>query len=309
MAGVGTTSTTAAALKQYWHKFFLKNLYDNLAFVGLTTKAKVPTGNGTTVWWVGVNKVNPVGATLSEGADPTATSSAARRVSGVLSEYGKLVKNSRLLMDTSIDGFKEQIMMDLAKDAAKLLDDTVLAKALGTGNTNVVYAKAKVHRSDVVKACTASVAEIRKTVRLLELSSVPRYPDGFYVGLIHPDVKYDLQSDSAWTNITTYRDTVKYDIPGEVGKIYGVRFATAPTIPILVNSGSANVDLYRTLVFGPGYIGQSELGGLEIIINEPGRNSELRQFNTYGYRFVMATERLHNQRCIRLETSATLGSN
>lgn len=304
---VGTTTTTASALKQYWHDFFIENLVDSLAMKGLTKRAKVSKGQGKTVWWVGIGKVDPVGASLSEGADPTARSSRATRISGTLTEYGNLIKNSRLFMDTAIDGTKEQIMKDLARDAGKTLDDSVLAKALAGGTA--LYANGKLHRSGTVKASTATIKDIRKSVRLLQLSSVPRFPDGSYVGLAHPDVVFDIQTDSAWTDIVKYRDTVKWDIMGEVGKIWGVRFAVAPTIPILTNSGSANVDLYRTLIFGPDFVGQSDLGELEVIINEPGRGSELRQFNTYGYRFVVATEVLSNQRGIRLESSASLGSN
>ena len=59
---LGTTTTTAKALKNYWHDFFIENLYDNLAMKGLTKGAKVPKGSGKTVWWVGVTKVSPVGA-------------------------------------------------------------------------------------------------------------------------------------------------------------------------------------------------------------------------------------------------------
>lgn len=272
---------------------------------GLTKRAKIGAGNGKTVFWVGINKVD-AGATLSEGADPTARSSKAFRVSGSLTEYGNLVKNSRLFMDTSIDGTREQIIEDLARDASKLVDDTVLATALAGGT--VLFAGSATHRSNIVSASTATVRDVRKAVRLLNLSSVPRFPDGFYVGLAHPDVAYDLQTDSAWTDIVKYRDTVKYDIMGEIGKIWGVRFAMAPTIPILVNTGSANVDVYRTLIFGPNFVGQSDLGDLEVIINEPGKTSELGQFNTYGYRFVMASAVLQNSRGVRLESSATLGN-
>jgi len=303
-ASIGTTTTTSDLLKQYWHDFFLENLYAAFSLKGLTTKAKVGSGNGKVVWWVGMSKVSPVGASLSEGADPNSASSTARRVSGTLTEYGKLVKNSRLFMDTAIDGTKEQIMKDLAQDAGKLLNGTLLATALG--GSNVVYAGGKVHRSDVVEACTASVAEIMKCVRLLRLSSATTFPDGKYVALAHPDVSYDLMQDTKWVDVSRYRDTVKYDIPGEVGTLYGVRFIDDPTIEILLNSGSANTDLYRTLVFGPGYLGQSELGELEIVMNEPGRNSELNMFNTYGYRFVMANNILHEARGVRLESNSTL---
>lgn len=302
----GTTSTTGSALKQYWHDFFIERLVDVLSMKGLTKRARIPAGNGTTVFWVGIAKVD-AGAALTEGADPTTRSSNAFRVSAVLKEYGNLVKNSRLFMDTAIDGTREQILSDLARDAAKLVDDTVLSKALG--GTNVVFAGTATHRSNIIKASTATVKAIRKAVRVLQLSSVPRFPDGFYVGLAHPDVIFDLQTDSAWTDIVKYRDTVKYDISGELGSIFGVRFAMAPTIPILVNTGSANVDVYRTLVFGPDYVGQSDLGDMEVIINEPGKTSELGTFNTYGYRFVMASEILKNARGVRIESSASLGSN
>jgi N4-gp56 family major capsid protein len=303
---VGTTTTTANALKNYWHDFFIDRLVDYLAMKGLTKRARIPTGNGKVVWWVGVSKVSAAGASLSEGADPTARSSAAFRVSATLTEYGNLIKNSRLFMDTAIDGTKEQIMDDLARDAAKLIDDNLLATALA--GSNVVFAGTATHRSNVISASTATIKDVRKATRALQLSSVPKFQDGFYVGLVHPDVQYDLQSDSAWQDIVRYRDTVKYDIAGEVGRIWGVRFASAPTIPILVNSASANVDIYRTLVFGPDFVGQSDLGDLEIVINEPGRASELRQFNTYGYRFVMASAILKNARGVRIESSASLGN-
>jgi len=304
---IGTTTTTAAALKNYWHDFFLENLYADLAMKGLTKTTKVSKNQGKVCWWVGVSKINPIGAALSEGQDPTARSSAASRISGTLAEYGNLIKNSRLFMDVSIDGTKEQIMKDLAKDAAKTLDDTVLAKAIA--GSNVIYSAGKLHRSAMVKAATATIKDIRKAVRLLQLSSVPRFPDGYYVGLAHPDIAYDLQSDSAWQDIVKYRDSVKYDIPNELGRIWGVRFALAPTIPILTNSGSANADLYRTMVFGPDYMGQSELGELEVVMNEPGRGTELKQYNTYGYRFVLSTERLDESRAVRIESTASLGTN
>lgn len=303
----GTTSTTANALKQYWNDFFIERLVDFLAMKGLTKRAAVPNGNGTTVFWVGISKVSAPGGAGTEGADPTTRSSAAFRVSGQLKEYVNLVKNSRLFMDTAIDGTREQIIGDLARDAAKIADDTILATALG--GSNRVFAGGATHRSNIIKASTATIKVIRNAVRLLQISSVPRFPDGYYVGLVHPDVAFDLQSDSAWLDVNRYRDTVKYDIVGEVGSLYGVRFALAPTIPILVNTGSANVDVYQTLVFGPDFIGQSDLGDLEVVINEPGKTSELGMFNTYGYRFVMAQTILQNSRGVRVESSASMGTN
>ena len=300
---VGTTSTTANALKQYWADMFIENFYAESSMKGLTKKVKVPNNGGKVVWFVNINKVSAAGATVTEGADPTARSSAASRISATLTEYANMVFNSKLFMDTAIDGVKEQILKDLSKDAARAWDDIVLAAALG--GTNKVFAGAATHRSNVISASTAAVKDVRKAVRLLQLSSTPTFSDGFYVGLVHPDVAYDIQTDTAWTDIVKYRDSVKYDIPNEVGRIWGVRFAIAPTIPVLANSGSAAVDIYRTLVFGPDYMGESELGNLSIIINEPAKTRELGGANAYGYRFVSACVRLHEAACVRIESSST----
>lgn len=301
---VGTTTTTANALKQYWADMFIENFYAASSMKGLTKKVKVPKGNGKVVWFVGVSKVNPVGASASEGADPTARSSAATRISATIAQYNNLIKNSNLFMDTAIDGVKEQIIKDLGKDAAKTWDDAVLATALG--GTNKVFAGAATHRSNIVSASSAVIRDVRKAVRLLELSSTPRFADGFYVGLVHPDVAFDIQSDTAWQDIVRYRDTVKYDIPNEIGRIWGVRFALAPTIPVLTNSGSAAVDVYRTLVFGPDFMGEAELHNLNIVINEPGKGTELGMFNAYGYTFSAANVRLHEAAGVRIESSASL---
>ncbi len=274
----------------------------------MTKKAKAGKGQGKVVWWVGISKVSPVGASLDEGVDPAATSSAATRISGTLTEYGKLVKNSRLFMDTAIDGVKEQIIKDLAKDAAVLNTKNILAKARdGVGGT--VRPGTVAARNSIAAANTCTLTEIRKAVRLLQLSSVPTFADGFYVGVIHPDVAYDVQTDSAWQDIVRYRDSVQYDIKGEVGRIYGVRFMIAPytSTLVLTNSGSANQDVYCTLVFGPDYLGETELSELEIVINEPGRASELKQYNTYGYRFVKTQAVIHAAAGVMIETSAQLG--
>ncbi|KKR15410.1 MAG: hypothetical protein UT43_C0001G0033 [Parcubacteria group bacterium GW2011_GWC1_39_29] len=307
---LGTTSTTATALKQYWVDMFIENLYDSFALKGLTKMAKVSKNSGTTVWWVGIGKVDPAGAASSEGADPTARSSRASRVSGVLTEYVNLIKNSKLFSDTAIDGTKEAIIKDLAKDAAITLDTVLYTKALAGGT--VLYANGKAARNSIAKADTATVRDIRKAVNLLQKSGVPTWPDGYYVGLVHADVGFDIQSDSAWVDINKYRDSVKNDISGEIGRLYGVRFALAPAMTatnnFLINSGSASRDVYRTLIFGPDFLGQADLGEVDIVINEPGKTSELGQFNTYGYRFVSSSAVLTNSRCVRLESSASLGS-
>jgi N4-gp56 family major capsid protein len=299
-----TTSTTTANLKNFWQNFFISNLYDKRVFDGLTKKTKVGKGQGKICWWYGIGKVNPVGAAATEGSDPTPRSASASRISGTLTEYVNLIKASRLYMDVAIDGTREQILKELAYDAANLMDNNIRDVAIAGGTP--LFGGSATHRSNIVEATTATIKDIRKALRLLELSSVDRWADGLYVGLVHPDVAFDLMSDSAWIDINKYRDTVKYDLKGEVGQLYGVRFISTPKLTVLLNSGSGNTDVYRSLIFGPEYLGESELGNLEVVINEPGKGTELNMYNTYGYRFVHASAVLKASRCVRLETNSSL---
>jgi len=184
---LGTTTTTSSPLSTYFNDMFIENLWANLALKGLTKRGTVPGGSGKSVYWVNIGKPNAVGASLTEGTDPTTRSTRASRVSAVLAEYGNLVLDSNMFLDTSIDGTREQIIKGLAKDAAKLLDDTGLAVALA--GTNVVFGGASTHRSNVISASSATVAAVRNAVRLLRISAAPAFPDGAFVGLCHPDVK------------------------------------------------------------------------------------------------------------------------
>lgn len=303
----GTTTTGAQLLKQYWTNRFLETLYDDLAFTDIATKFPVPSNNGKVVWYYKLNRISPVGSTPSEGSDPTGRSASATRISATLAEYANMYFISRLAMDTSVGGTKEALIRDLGKDAAALVNSTIQSAALGGGTA--LYAKGKVHRSDVIKACTATVADIRKAVRLLQLSSVPMFDGQTYAGLLHPDVQFDIQTDSAWTNVNLYQQQAKGIFTGETGQLYNVRFKLAPTIPILVNSGSANVDIYRTLILGREFVAWSELDNLKLIQNEPAKTREMGVANAYGYYFRAVSTVLSNQKAARLESSSTLGTN
>ena len=216
-----TTTTTPANLKNFWQNFFISNLYDKRVFDGLTKKTKVGKGQGKVVWWYGMGKMSPVGAAATEGSDPTARSASASRISGTLAEYVNLVKASRLYMDVAIDGTREQILKELAYDAANLMDNNIRDTAIAGGT--VLFGASASHRSNIVEATTATVKDIRKALRLLELSSVDRWADGFYTGLVHPDI--EKSSVLLWETINVklrkFGETLFETIPSQalLGKV------------------------------------------------------------------------------------------
>ena len=68
-----------------------------------------------------------------------------------------------------------------------------------------------------------SVDVVKRAVRFLKTQLAKPIDGGYYVGIIHPDVAYDLMSDDDWI------DSHKYAAPenlftGEIGRIAGCRF-------------------------------------------------------------------------------------
>jgi len=63
---------------------------------------------------------------------------------------------------------------------------------------------------------------VRNAVRTLKNNKAKKI-NGYYVGIIHPDVAYDLMGDDDWVNASQYAGSTQI-FEGEIGKIHGVRF-------------------------------------------------------------------------------------
>ena len=149
------------------------------------------------------------------------------------------------------------------------------------------------------------VAEVREAVRYLEGGNVPTMADGYYVGVIHPYAKYDLQGDSNWTNLHMYVDKgINNLYKGEVGELYGVRFKQTTQC---FNSamGSASAKLYQTYIMGKNHFGISKLYDPKTIIKNPHPASDLDLYGTVGWKAAFATKELDSKRLVRIEGSAT----
>lgn len=82
-------------------------------------------------------------------------------------------------------------------------------------------------RTDCIKSnpdqdMKLTVKAVKMAVRALKRQNAPKI-DGWYVGIIHPDIAYDLMEDPEW------KEWHKYTNPdnayqNEIGEIGGVRF-------------------------------------------------------------------------------------
>ena len=129
------------------------------------------------------------------------------------------------------------------------------------------------------------------------------------MGIIHPDVAYDLVNDDKWEAVKAYSDPEDW-YAGEIGRIAGVRFVETSEAKVFTGAGAGGRDVYSTLVMGEDAYGVTEVsgGGLEHIVKQlgsAGSGDPLNQRATVGWKTTLAAERLVEEYMVRIETTST----
>lgn len=186
-----TTTTTGQILKEYWRDVFLNELRSNLVFEGLAMKSAHGMGEGIMAHWIGITDLT-AGAALTQATDPTAYTFSATDQTANLTQYGALIEVSDVLRDTMMTGTMDALVERLGRNAADTIDQVVVRDAILTAGGLVQYGGTAVARNSIASdgSFDADVAEFREAVSTLEGVNAPRFSDGYYVGVIHPDVKF-----------------------------------------------------------------------------------------------------------------------
>jgi len=300
---VTTTSILAQPVAAYYEKRFLMRSEENFVWKQLGTPGRVPKGEGKTVVW---NRMtNPaVKTALTEGTDPTPSGLSATLVSATVAQFGNFEQVSDILELTAIDSLVKEVMDVLAYEAALSIDTAVIA-AVSAGGTALI-ASGVVARNSLVAANTITVADLRKAKRNLERFAAQPHTKDRYVAVAHPDVIYDLEGDSNWTNAHIYTEKgIDAVYNGEAGELYGTRFIMSQKAPVLTNSGSANAEVYQTFIMGKDFFGVSDLQNLTTYVDSPSPRSALRLYSDIGWKASFATKVLNDSFGIRYESGAT----
>ena len=264
---------------------------------------------------------------LTEGVTPDGQKLSMSTITATVAQYGGYVEMSDMLLLTAIDNNLVQATRQLASQAGRTLD-TITREVLN-GGTNVQYAEGQVtSRADLCGGSTTdannhhlTVDAVRKAVRYLKVMNAPRI-NGYYAGIIHPDVSYDLMSDPKWVNVKSYSDPEGI-YEGEIGRIEGVRFVETSEAKVWTHAGKDYAggstatagarDVYSTLILGADAYGVTEVsgGGLQHIVKQLGSSGTadpLNQRATAGWKATKVAERLVEQYMIRIETCSTFNS-
>ena len=152
-----------------------------------------------------------------------------------------------------------------------------------------------------------TVLEVRKATRTLKSQNAPKF-GAYYVGIIHPDVAFDLMSDPNWKYPHQYKDTQNL-YSEEIGEVGGVRFVETTEAKKFVNSGASSRDVYATMILGQNAYGVTEVsgGGLQSIVKQlgsAGTADPLNQRATAGWKAIKTAVRLVEQYMVRIETTS-----
>jgi len=287
-------------------------LFDAVADVTPTQQA-MP---GSTVTFTIFNDLAAATSTLTETVDVDAVALSDSQVSVTLNEYGNAVLTTAALRGTAFLDV-DTVAANVVGYNAGISLDSIVRSVLEAGS-NVNYAtggatdptsRATIAAEDVIAA-----DDLRKVTAELRGDNVPTF-NGMYMGYIHPDVSYDLRSETgaaAWRDPHVYVDTdMIYN--GEIGAFEGIRFVETPRAPLFVNGGASNVDAYGTLVMGRQALAKAHSiqdgnGPLPKIVRGP-ITDKLERFQPIGWYWLGGYGRFREASLRRIESSSSIGAN
>src|SRR5262252_5161970 len=258
--GVGASSLDQTAYDLAMHKALRPELYfDALA----TVRATNQSFPGAAVTFTFNVDLSAATATLNESTDVDAVAMSDSVVTATLLEKGNAVITTAKLRGSSFIPF-DPIVADTVGFNAGLSLDTIARATLEAGS-NVRYSTgtgaAPAGRSSVTPLNTIRATDVRRAVVDLK-DGFSKPINGYYVAVIHPDVSFDLRSETG--NSAVWRDPHTYSEPaniwsGEIGVFEGVRFIETPRGSLFADAGSSatTTDVYATIFMGQEALGKA----------------------------------------------------
>lgn len=292
---VTTDSGLTAEMKTFYSDYLIDMAEPELVHDQFAQKHNIPKNGGKVIefrkWAPLPKQLTP----LTEGVTPDGQKLSMSVLTAQVEQYGGFVELSDMLILTAIDNNLVQATKAIGGQAGRTLD-TITREVINAG-TNVQYAdgqvesRAALYYTSEEDNCNLTVDAVRKAVRYLKVMNAPRI-NGYYAGIIHPDVSYDLMSDPKWVNVKSYSDPEGI-YEGEIGRIEGVRFVEASEAKVFTGAGASGRDVYSTLIVGDDAYGTTEItgGGLEHItkqLGSGGTTDPLNQRSTVGYTLAYA---------------------
>lgn len=224
-------NSLSAEMKTFYDKALIELASPSLVHDQFGQKRKIPKNGGKSVEFRSFSSLPKATKAITEGVTPTGNKLNVTAITCTPEQYGDYVELSDVFELTSVDNAIVEATKKLACQAGLTLD-TVVRNELN-GGTNVMFcprvdasgAETEVtERGALDSTCKLTVKQIFKAAAELKAMNAPKI-DGFYVGIIHPYVAYDLMQEAGdrWISVNQYARPENV-FRGEIGTIGGVRF-------------------------------------------------------------------------------------
>lgn len=310
-----TGNDLSPEMKTFYEKVLLKNLKPNLVHAQFGQKKNIPKNGGKTIEFRRFSKLAKATTALTEGTTPAGNSLDVQTITATISQYGDYITISDLLELTAIDNVIVEALTVLSDQAGETLD-TIVRNVI-VGGTQVIYAPksagtAVTSRATLDATCLFTPDLAFQAARQLKRKNVPKI-DGSYIGIIHPDVSYDVMRSDEWIDVHKYA-TPENIYEGEIGKLGSVRFVETTEAKIWKGDGCpTGLAVYGCLFLGADAYGDTELdgGGLQVIVKQKGSAGTadpLDQRSSVGWKSSKVAERLSEERIVRVECCSSMSA-
>ena len=275
-----------------------------------TTKTTAADKPGSSVNFTFTADLAAATTALTENTDITPVSFSDSQVNVTVAEYGNAIKTSALLRGTSFLPVNP-VVTNLVGYNAGLSFDTLARTALEAG-TNRVYAGDATSTATIDATDNITAAKVRETVANLRTANVMDW-GGWYVGFVHPDIAYDLRSETGgvpWQTPHAY-DTSEF-YTGQIGAFEGVIWVETPRIQIDADAGSTTTDVYYNIIVGQEALAKcwsKTVSGPEPLVRPGPVTDTLRRFVPVGWYWLGGFKVLRDEAVRIFEASSSIGAN
>ncbi len=311
---VNTTATESlsAEMKTFYDKTLITLASPYLVHDQFGQKRDIPKNGGKIIEFRKFSSLPKALTPLTEGVTPTGNKLNVSAVSASVEQYGDYIEQSDLLELTAVDNTIVEATKQLASQAGLTMDTIVRNEIVG--GTNVLYCP-KVSgdtetevtsRSQLDSTALLRVKDVFKAAAELKAMNAPKI-DGYYVGIIHPYVAYDLMQEAGnqWMEVQKYASPENM-LKGEIGCLGGVRFVESTEAKIW-KAGADGCAVFATLIMGADAYGVTSVtgGGIEHIVKQKGYgNDPLNQRSSIGWKGLKTAKRLVEEYLIRVESGS-----
>ena len=312
-----TTSTELSGeMKTFYDKTLITLASPYLVHDQFGQKRDIPKNDGKIIEFRKFSALPKAITALTEGVTPTGKKLNVSTISATVEQYGDYIEQTDMLELTAVDNTIVEATKQLAAQAGLTMDTIVRNEVVG--GTNVMYCPkvsngveiVVTSRADIDKTALLRVKDVFKAAAELKAMNAPKI-DGYYVGIIHPYVAYDLMQEAGnqWMEVQKYT-TPENMLTGEIGCIGGVRFVESTEAKVW-QAGANNEAVFATVILGADAYGVTSIegGGIEHIVKQKGYgNDPLNQRSSVGWKGIKVAKRLVEEYMIRVESGSSFSA-